>query len=100
VTPKKKTTSTSKNWSTSSREKDHSTRYCRVVFPDPGYFANVLKSKMKYDPFTTYMFLLKNDAFEKNLLRHFDDASIASVLRFLLNENLEVIQEGLVGPLR
>ena len=55
---------------------------------------------MKYDPFTTYMFLLKNDAFEKDLLRHFDDASIASVLRFLLNENLEVIQEGLVGPLR
>lgn len=58
----------------------------------------MLKSKLKNDPVTTYEYLFKDEKFLQDLIRHIGDASIAGIARFLLNDNLEAIQDGLAGP--
>lgn len=53
---------------------------------------------MKNDPVSTYEYIFKDDSFTDNLLRHLADASVSTVLRFILNDNLDAIQDGIEGP--
>jgi hypothetical protein len=50
---------------------------------------------MKNDPYSTYAYIFRDSQFTDNLFAHIEDASVTSVLKMILNDNLEAIKEGI-----